>query len=76
MWNVKINHKILFFNILFIQNKENEQTNQNKTELLLNFIKVFLPVGGKTANSVKKINSGNKFELVFILYIISPSRPV
>ena len=29
MWNVKFNHKALFY-ILFIQTKKNEQTQQNK----------------------------------------------
>ena len=45
MWNVKFNHETFLY-ILFIQNKINEQTKQNKTKQLLKFTKVFsLPVG-------------------------------
>ena len=49
MWNVKFNHKTLFY-ILFIQTKINEK--QNKTKELLKFMKVFsLPVGMSNSKS-------------------------
>ena len=55
MWNVKFNHKTCFLN-LFIKTKNNEQTKQNKTKLLLRYIKVFnlqmYLLGGEAANGV------------------------